>query len=147
MSRLATHVWCSGSPLGLSKQDETPAEKRARAALEKAQNRELAKQAESNSKLAELVLGKCGPTIVSLSALLEKDGMLDLPSIIRDPLVAALEMLQSLEASAKAIIAAAGEGVLELTDMKDPCCNCTAIPPPSIMLPSSVCSGFRSCPI
>jgi hypothetical protein len=140
-------LWCSGSPLGLSKQDETPAEKRARAALEKAQARELSKKAEANSKLAEFVLGKCGPTIVALAALLGKDGMNDLPAIIREPLVDALEMLYSLEASAKSIITAAGEGVLELTDMKDPCCNFTAFRPPSIMLPSSVCSGFRSCPI
>ncbi len=134
-------------PLGLSKKDETPAEKRARAALEKAQASELAKKDAANSKMAEVVLGKCGPTIVSLAALLAKDGMDSLPSIIRMPIVEGLEMLESLQASATAIIAVAGEGVLDLTDLKDPCCNCTTIRPPSIMLPSSVCSGFRSCPI
>jgi hypothetical protein len=39
-------------------QDETPAEQRARAALVKAQARELAKQKESKVKMAELILGK-----------------------------------------------------------------------------------------
>ena len=118
-------------PLGLSKQEETPAEQRARAALAKAQAREIAKQAEANIKLAELVLSKTGPTIISLSALLAKDGMSDVAGIIREPLADALEMFTEVEESAKAIIAAGGVGVLAIRDMKDPCCTC----------------GFRYCPM
>ncbi len=118
-------------PLGLSKQEETPAEQRARAALAKAQAREIAKQAEANIKLAELVLSKTGPTIISLSALLAKDGMSDVAGIIREPLGDALDMFTEVEESAKAIIAAGGVGVLAIRDMKDPCCTC----------------GFRYCPM
>jgi hypothetical protein len=108
-------------------QDETPAEQRARAALAKAQAREIEKQKESKVKLAELILGKTGPIIISLSALLSKDGMMDVASIIRDPLAESLELFSSFEASAKDIIASGGEGYLQITDMKDPCCNCKAL--------------------
>ncbi len=108
-------------------QDETPAEQRARAAVAKAQAREVAKQKESKVKLAELILGKAGPIIISLSALLLKDGMMDVASIIREPLADSLELFSLFEDSAKFTIASGGEGELAITDMKDPCCNCKAL--------------------
>jgi hypothetical protein len=115
-------VLCSGSPLSLPKQDETPAEQRARAALEKAQAREISKQCEARVKTAELVLAKTGPVIVSLSSLLAKPEMEHISAIIRGPLQEALEYLTVLEESARSVIASYGADELEMADMKDSCC-------------------------
>jgi hypothetical protein len=144
-------VLCSGSPLSLWKQDETPAEQRARAALAKAQAREVAKQGEAKVKLGELILAKTGPVLVSLSSLLNKPEMAMVADIIRVPLQESLDRLTLIAESARTIIASYGVGELELTDMKDPCCpSC----PPSYYhhqyLAGSAfirCSGFRSCPM
>jgi hypothetical protein len=138
----------SGSPLSLSKQEETPAEQRARAALEKAQAREISKQGEAKVKMAELILSKTGPAIVSLSSLLAKPEMAMVADIIRVPLQESLDLFTLLEESARAVIAAYGVGELAITDMKDPCCpSC----PPSCYHHQYVagsalvrCSGFRS---
>jgi hypothetical protein len=142
---------CSGSPLSLSKQDETPAEQRARAALEKAQAREIVKQGEAKVKLGELILAKTGPVLVSLSSLLNKPEMAIVADIIRAPLQESLDLFTVYEDSARSIIAAYGVGELAMTDMKDPCCpSC----PPSCYHHHYVagsalirCSGFRSCPM
>jgi hypothetical protein len=117
-------VLCSGSPIGLSKQDETPAEKRARAALDKAREREVQKRAEVHIKLSEAILGKIGPVIVSLSSLLSKPEMEMVAGIIRDPITESLEAFEAMDIAAKAVIANNGEGELEVTDMKDPLCTC-----------------------
>jgi hypothetical protein len=108
----------------LSKQDETPAEKRARAALDKAREREVQKRAEVHIKLSEAILGKIGPVIVSLSSLLSKPEMEMVAGIIRDPITESLEAFEAMDIAAKAVIANNGEGELEVTDMKDPLCTC-----------------------
>ena len=123
MSRLAALVLCSGSPLSLSCQEETPAEKRARAALEKAKAREIMKQCEARVKMAELILGKTGPMIVSLSSLLAKQEMSLVAGIIKTPLEESLDLFVAFEESAKAIISSGGVGELAITDLKDPCCT------------------------
>jgi hypothetical protein len=115
-------VLCSGSPLSLSKQDETPAEQRARAALLKAQEREITKQCEARVKMAELTLAKTGPALVSLGSLLAKPEMEMIPEIIRGPLQESLDFLTGLAESARAIIASYGAEELEMADMKDSCC-------------------------
>jgi hypothetical protein len=113
---------CSGSPLSLSKQDETPAEQRARAALEKAQAREISKQCEARVKMGEMILAKTGPVIVSISSLLAKPEMEHVTEIIRGPLQEALDYLTVLEESARSTIGSYGAGELAMADMKDSFC-------------------------
>ncbi len=73
-------------------------------------------------KLAELILAKTGPAIVSLSSLLAKPEMAMVAEIIRVPLQESLDLFTLFEESARAVIAAYGVGELAITDMKDPCC-------------------------
>jgi hypothetical protein len=94
-------------------------EKRARLALERAQDKEAAKLLVANSKKAEAVLAKVGAVLISLGAILEKEKMDMVAPLIRDPLSRHLAAFQLIKSNAESVILLGGEGELEIDDIKD----------------------------
>lgn len=96
----------------------TPAEKRARAALEKALSREAQKKKETKQKLAAAITSKLDPIIAQSMAVTTKPAFEQVPQAIRQPVVDMLDRFKGYVVSSKTVI---GGGDAALPDMKD-CC-------------------------
>ena len=95
---------------GLPRKDETPAEKRARLALEKEKDKKLNKQRDAEIKAAQQVISKIASTLKAGVAIQAKSAYEMIASVIREPLDAAIEEMKSVEENASSIIAE-GHGV------------------------------------
>jgi hypothetical protein len=99
--------------------EETEPEKKARLALERAQDKEAAKLLAANSKKAEAVLAKVGAVLISLGAILERENMNMVAPLIREPLSRHMAAFQLLKINAESVLMLGGEGELEIDDLKD----------------------------
>jgi hypothetical protein len=99
--------------------EETMPERKARFALERAQAKEDSKRLAANSKMAEAILAKVAPIIISLSAIMEKDQMAMVAPLIRDPLLQHMAAFRLLKTAAESVLLLEGEGELGINDIKD----------------------------
>jgi wyosine [tRNA(Phe)-imidazoG37] synthetase (radical SAM superfamily) len=88
-------------------------------ALERAHEKESNKLLLANSKMAEAILAKVGGILLSLAAILEKEHMVLVAPLIRDPLTKHLAAFQLLKTKAESVILLGGEGELDITDIKE----------------------------
>jgi hypothetical protein len=98
---------------------ETPSEKKARLAMERALSQKAAKAAETMVKLATVILSKVSPAKVSLDSLLSKQEMEIIPMIIRGPLVHFAAKFAGYEENAKEVIDSGGIVSTMVDDIKD----------------------------
>jgi hypothetical protein len=98
---------------------ETPSEKKARLAMERALSQKAAKAAETMVKLATAILSKVSPAKVSLDSLLSKQEMEIVPMIIRGPLVHFAAKFAGYEENAKEVIDSGGIVSTMVDDIKD----------------------------
>jgi hypothetical protein len=99
---------------------ETPAEKKARLAMERVQIQKTAKVAEGMVKLATGILYKVSPILASLNNLLAKSELQMLPMIIRTPLEQFQAKFREYEENAREVIASEGAVSAMVDDLKDP---------------------------
>jgi hypothetical protein len=99
---------------------ETPAEKKARLAMERVQIQKTAKVAEGMVKLATGILYKVSPILASLNNLLAKSELQMLPMIIRTPLEQFQAKFREYEENAREVIASDGAVSAMVDDLKDP---------------------------
>jgi hypothetical protein len=90
---------------------ETPAEKRAREAQERADAKHAARVAAVQTKAAESALGKLEPVLAGLRALMSKERFQLLSTLIVEPLSLALDKLSQWHDTASNIVSA-GSGEL-----------------------------------
>jgi glyoxylate carboligase len=98
---------------------ETPSERKARLALEKVQALKVTKAQQDMVKMANTILGKTGPMIVTLASLLAKDEMPMVPVVVRMPLEASLKKFKEYEVNAKEVISTDGTISTIVEDLKD----------------------------
>ncbi len=100
--------------------NETAAELKARLLVEKTEEKETRKQMDNEIKVANLVLAKVGPVVVTLDAMLARPGMAMVAAIITDPLVASAEAFHEYEATARGVVSSDGEAKLDnVPDIKE----------------------------
>ena len=98
---------------------ETPSEKKARLAMERAVSQKSAKAAETMLKLATVILSKVSPAKVSLDSLLSKPETEIIPMIIKGTLVHFAAKFASYEENAKEVIESGGRVSTMVDDIKD----------------------------
>ena len=106
------------APFGQAKDNESPAERKARLALERARANETNKQRALLVKLANAIVSKISPQIVSLQNLVAKEMLPSLAPLIKDPVESQLQEFLEMDRDAKRLINSDGEGTLMFDDLK-----------------------------
>jgi hypothetical protein len=98
---------------------ESPSEKKARLAMERALAQKTAKAAEAMVKVATVILSKVSPAKVALDSLLSKEEMLVIPMVIRSPLQRFAAKFTTYEENAREVISSGGIVSTMVEDIKD----------------------------
>ena len=99
-------------------QEETPAERKARENVQKVQAKEQKKLHDANAKVANTLLSKISPSIVSARALLAKDNMHLVAGPMRVPVESSLASLVDLDALCQSALLNEGVASTPLPDAR-----------------------------
>lgn len=105
------------SPAESLRQDETPAEKKAREALDRTREKELAKTRAAAASAAMKIVAKAQPAIDVFRAMLVRDGISLVAEPLRKPIETALAVLE--HAAAVAEVIASGQELDKMPELPD----------------------------